>query len=214
MQDVHPLRAILEEAARGRFPGPDGGVTFLPPPPGGSQAVCGFTAHHVIAADVSREEALERLDGSDLGGALNPGFLSWLGRRLGAAPGSLDVVLAAAGVAGEPDDALQRVSGIEHDRLRRAERSRDDLTVYADADRQAILILGRGLAGRLEVSLEIDASARGHGLGRRMLLAARALVPDGEVVFAQVAPGNAASLRAFQAAGFTPIGSEVLFLTA
>jgi RimJ/RimL family protein N-acetyltransferase len=33
-------------------------------------------------------------------------------------------------------------------------------------------------------------------------------------VFAQVAPGNAASLRAFLAAGFRPIGSEVLFLTS
>ena len=37
---------------------------------------------------------------------------------------------------------------------------------------------------------------------------------DGDVVFAQVAPGNAASLRAFLAAGFSPIGSEVLFLTS
>jgi hypothetical protein len=27
-----------------------------------------------------------------------------------------------------------------------------------------------------------------------------------------VAPGNAASLRAFLAAGFAPVGSEVLFL--
>ena len=32
------------------------------------------------------------------------------------------------------------------------------------------------------------------------------------VVFAQVAPGNAASLRAFLRAGFDPIGSEALFL--
>lgn len=46
-----------------------------------------------------------------------------------------------------------------------------------------------------------------------MLLAARALVPEGEIAFAQVAPGNASSLRAFLAAGFSPIGSEVLFLT-
>jgi RimJ/RimL family protein N-acetyltransferase len=40
------------------------------------------------------------------------------------------------------------------------------------------------------------------------------LIPKGDVVFAQVAPGNAASLRAFLAAGFRPIGSEVLFLTS
>jgi len=34
---------------------------------------------------------------------------------------------------------------------------------------------------------------------------------SGEPLFAQVAPGNAASLRAFLAAGFVPIGAEVLF---
>jgi len=42
----------------------------------------------------------------------------------------------------------------------------------------------------------------------------QASIPEGDVVFAQVAPGNAASLRAFLAAGFRPIGSEVLFLTS
>jgi hypothetical protein len=36
------------------------------------------------------------------------------------------------------------------------------------------------------------------------------LVPAGEPVFAAVAPGNACSLRAFLAAGFTPVGSEVI----
>ncbi|HEV2894220.1 MAG TPA: class I SAM-dependent methyltransferase [Actinomycetota bacterium] len=40
---------------------------------------------------------------------------------------------------------------------------------------------------------------------------ARHLVPPGEVLFAQVAPGNAASLRVVEAAGFRPIGAEVLF---
>jgi hypothetical protein len=37
----------------------------------------------------------------------------------------------------------------------------------------------------------------------------QAIEPD-QWVFAQVAPGNAASLRAFLACGFRPIGSEVL----
>ena len=38
------------------------------------------------------------------------------------------------------------------------------------------------------------------------------LVTRGERVFMQVAPGNVASLRAVLAAGFHPIGAEVLFL--
>jgi hypothetical protein len=36
------------------------------------------------------------------------------------------------------------------------------------------------------------------------------LLPAGEQVWAQVAPGNAASVRAALAAGFRPVGAEVL----
>ncbi|MBZ9642391.1 GNAT family N-acetyltransferase, partial [Streptomyces sp. PSKA30] len=35
----------------------------------------------------------------------------------------------------------------------------------------------------------------------------------GEPVWAQVSAGNARSLRALQAAGYRPVGSEALFLT-
>ena len=45
----------------------------------------------------------------------------------------------------------------------------------------------------------------------RLAIAARGCVPEGEPLFAQVAPGNAASVRSVLAAGFRPIGSEVLF---
>jgi RimJ/RimL family protein N-acetyltransferase len=41
--------------------------------------------------------------------------------------------------------------------------------------------------------------------------AAAGLVPAGEPLWAQVAPGNAASLRALAAAGFVPVAAEVLF---
>ena len=44
--------------------------------------------------------------------------------------------------------------------------------------------------------------------------AARHLVPAGEPLWAQVAPANAASVRAFLAAGFTPVGAEVLLAAA
>ena len=94
----------------------------------------------------------------------------------------------------------------------RAERHREDVSVYSDPDETAVVVLGSGLAGRREISLDVEEAARGRGLGRRLVLAARTLVPEEEFVFAQVAPGNAASLRAFLAAGFTPIGSEMLFL--
>jgi hypothetical protein len=37
-----------------------------------------------------------------------------------------------------------------------------------------------------------------------------AMTPQGELLFAAVAPGNARSLRSFLSRGFVPIGSEVL----
>jgi GNAT superfamily N-acetyltransferase len=75
------------------------------------------------------------------------------------------------------------------------------------------VILGRGLAGRLEVSVEVEPEHRGAGLGRAMAEAARALAAPGELLFAQVSPGNVASVRAFLAAGYRPVCGEVLFLT-
>jgi hypothetical protein len=92
---MHPLRALLEEAAGGRFPPPDGGVRVLPAPPGRSNAVVAFTAHHVIAVDVEPDETLAHLPSPDLGAPVNAKFLAWLGSRLGSPPGSLDVVLGA-----------------------------------------------------------------------------------------------------------------------
>jgi hypothetical protein len=49
------------------------------------------------------------------------------------------------------------------------------------------------------------------GVVELLAAAGRHLTPLGEPLFAQVATGNAASLRAVQAAGFRPIGAEVLF---
>ena len=76
----------------------------------------------------------------------------------------------------------------------------------------AVVVVGHGLAGRTEVAIEVDPAARGAGLGVRTLVDSRRLAGEDEVVFAQVAPGNAASLRAFLRAGFEPIGCEVLFV--
>jgi hypothetical protein len=52
-------------------------------------------------------------------------------------------------------------------------------------------------------------SPRSHGV---LGFAARHLVPHGELVWAQVAPGNAASVRAILAAGFAPVGAEALLV--
>jgi RimJ/RimL family protein N-acetyltransferase len=72
--------------------------------------------------------------------------------------------------------------------------------------------MGRGLALRAEVAIEVAEDGRRRGVASRALVEARRLVAPGEALYAQTAPGNAASLRAFLRAGFQPIGSEVLFL--
>ena len=68
-------------------------------------------------------------------------------------------------------------------------------------------------AGLTELSVELEPSARGQGRGVALVRAAVAAAPEG-LVLAAVAPGNAASLRAFLAAGFTVLGSTQLLRPA
>jgi GNAT superfamily N-acetyltransferase len=182
------------------------------PPAGAVDAVLAFTAHHVVAAGVEPALVAARLPEGDLTAPMSPGFLGWLGEQLGSLPGSLDVVLAARGLGGEPP--LELGAGVDpdrHPRAARALRYRGDLEVWTSPDGAGVLVLGRGLAGRREVSFEVDPGRRNRGLGRLLVAAARHLTPPGEPLFAQVAPGNAASLRVVEVAGFRPIGAEVLF---
>ncbi len=206
----HRLADLLDEAARGRFPPADERVEVLPAPPGAAMAVVAFTGHHVVAADVDADWVARRLPDGDLLAPMSPRFLAALGAELHRRDDGLDVVLAAAGLEGVAE--LAEVFGCDHPRAVRAQRHRCDVRVFAAVAGAATVILGRGLALRTEVAVEVDEDARGRGVAGRALLEARRLVGPGEVVFAQVAPGNAASLRAFLRAGFQPIGCEVLFV--
>jgi GNAT superfamily N-acetyltransferase len=143
-------------------------------------------------------------------------FLAWLSDRLGTAPGVLDNVLVAPARPGRADDValVPRDDLAGHPRVARATRYRTDLHVFTDPSGAAVLLIGRGLAGRWEMAFEVEGDARGRGLGRALAAAAPTLIPEGEYVFAQASPGNAASVRAVLAAGYRPIGSEVLFARA
>ena len=99
-----------------------------------------------------------------------------------------------------------------HPRVARALRYRDHVRIWEVPG--GIVMLGRGVAGRWEVAMEVDPDHRGRGLGRELAAAARHLVPDGSPLWAQITPGNAASVRAFLAAGYQPVGSEVLLRAA
>ncbi len=208
---THPVRELLDAIAAGRLPPADGAVLVHPQPPGPSAAVLGFTAHHVVCADVGPDWVGENLDPDDLGAPMKSAFLAALATLLRRPSGSLDVVLVASGLAGEPPVDLVPLAG-DHPRLVRARRYRQEINAYAVATLPGALVLvGRGFAGRWETAFEVPPQARGRGLGRGLARAARHLVGPGESVWAQVAPGNAASLRAVLAAGYLPVGAEVLF---
>lgn len=211
MTQAHPLAVILEAAGRGHFPTPDGTVDFFPAPPHYPAAVVAFTAHSVVAADLPADEVASHLDPDDFGASMSAPFLTWLGQRIGAKPGVLDVTLVHVGGGDAEISLVPRPDLDAHPRVELALSKRDGVRVYSDPSGHGLITLGRGLAGRRELSVEVDESARDAGLGRKLIAAGRALVPPGEVVFAQVSPGNARSLRAFLAVGFRPIGSEVLF---
>ena len=194
--------------AGGRPPAADGAVTVLPRAAGGAAAaVLGFTAHHVVAADVDPGWVRSVLPPGSLSAPLSARFLAALADRVGAEPGAFDAVLVAPAAA-VPLPGLVPAAAAGHPRMARADRYRVDVRAYAVDG--ALLVLGRGLAGRWEVAVEVDPAYRGRGLGRRLAAAAPGLVPPGEPLWAQVAPANVASLRAFLAAGYRAVGAEVL----
>ena len=202
------LRGLLDGVAAGRFPPPDGGVTVLGQPSPRDAGVIAFTAHSVVFADVTPAWVRDRLPAGDVAAPLGPAFLGTLAGRLGRQAGCVDMLAVAPAAAGPPQLPMALIGGSEHPRVRRALRFRDGLSIWAGDG--AIVMIGRGVAGRWEVAVEVEPGCRGRGVGRAAIAAARHLVPDGQPVWAQIAPGNAASVRAFLAAGFQPAGAEVL----
>jgi len=201
----HPLRRRLDAAAHGRFPAVDGVAEILPLDPWGTGAVVEFTGHAYVLTNLPIDE-IERFAPDGFGRATQPRFLTHLAGP-GGSIGSIDAVLVRFGRGG--DITVPRAVGADdHPRVRRAHQHRRDVHVYGD-DR-GIVCVGNGLLGRTEVSVELTGVAHGGLAGRELLLGVVDGLPAEMPVFAQVAPGNAASLRMFLACGFVPIGSEVL----
>ncbi|MFI8088577.1 GNAT family N-acetyltransferase [Streptomyces sp. NPDC086080] len=206
------LKEILDKAARGVFPAADGRTTVVDQPSARDAGVLAFTAHSVVFTDEDPAWVRRTLAGADcdaLAATMNVRFLAAFTERTGRRTDTIDVMTVAEPLPGGPPPALEEIGDPGHPRVVSARRRRDDVRVWtADG---GVLILGRGLAGRLEVAVEVPEEARHRGLGRRLARAARRLA-GGEPVWAQISPGNARSLRAFQAAGYRPVGSEALFL--
>lgn len=201
---THPIAAALLAAADGRFPPVDGLVEAVPPYLDGVEAVVCFTGHALVATALPLAELLAA--GADgFGGATSPSVVTLLAGPDGSVD-VLDALLVARGSGGGSLPARPDLA--DHPRVRHARGWRDDVRVFGDE--HGLVTLARGLGGLCELSFEVIPDRRGRGHGRALLREALALVPAGEPVFAAVAPGNAASLRAALAAGFTPIGSVQL----
>ncbi|WP_328905978.1 GNAT family N-acetyltransferase [Streptomyces sp. NBC_00234] len=204
------LADVLAAAARGTFPPPDGSTTVVGQPSARDAGVLALTAHSVVFTDEDPEwvrATLAATPGDPLAATMNPYFLSALMARSGRGMNTIDLLTVADALPGEPEPGLREIADPEHPRVVRAMRYRDEVRVWA-AD-GGVVVLGRGVAGRWEAGIEVDEAARGRRLGERLALAARHLVPDA-VVWAQQSPGNARSVRTFQAAGFRAVGAEAL----
>jgi GNAT superfamily N-acetyltransferase len=210
------LADILRGIERGVFPAPDLSITVVPAPSDRDTCVIGLTAHIVVAADLDPAWVAEQLDLDDIAAPLNPPFLYALEQLTGREVNGIDAMLVAPALT-EPAERVEltndltEITDLDRPRIRRAQRYRDDVRAYTDPY-GGLVLTGLGLAGRHECALEVPEDSRGKGHGRRLARAARALVAPGTHIWAQVTPGNAASLRAFLAAGYLPVGSEALLV--
>ncbi|MGH8825586.1 MAG: hypothetical protein ACRDVN_14095 [Jiangellaceae bacterium] len=198
---THVLARVLTDAAHGRFPEPDGTVEVVPPWLAGVEGVVALTGRAYVATDLRADDVLSQ-DPDGFGSALDPGFVAWL-----AGPGGwcdcLDVLVVAlaTGTGGPP----RRDDLDDHRRTRHASQVRGEVVVHGDE--RGMVTLGAGIGGLAEIGVEVPADARARGVGRALVADALGLVAAGEPVLGAVAPGNAASLRAFLAAGFAPLGA-------
>lgn len=204
--EEHPLADALVSAAEGRFPPADGVVELVGADAAGTEAVVEFTAHTFVLTDWPGAAGV--LAGRDaFGGATAVDAIAALVGPGGSA-GSLDMVLVRRAGVAVPDPLGPTDRYDDHPRVVRSRSHRRDVRVYGDDD--GLVTVGRGIVGRTEVSVELTGSSPAGGVGRRLVERALSHLPADEWVFAQVAPGNAASVRAFLALGFRPIGSEIL----
>ncbi len=210
------LLALFHAAARGQFPPGDNSTAHLPSPTSPTDGVFAFFGHHVIASDVA-PSFVEEWTARDPFALSDVRFLAALADQLGVAPGIYDAVFAAIGEGASAVDGLTETADRSHPRVVRALRYRDPRTirVYTYESGAGTLVMGRGVAGRMEAAYEVDPSARAHGIGARLIDAARRLAPVDEPVFLQVSPGNVWSMKALaRLQGWTSVGSEVLYLRA
>jgi hypothetical protein len=216
----HPLAALLHEAARRRFPAPDGALRVFPPLDGPCDAAVAFTGHSAVAADVPEEWVRERVpegwsDEHQHPGTVSVRFLHALAERLGVtAPLGANILLAAVKPAQSgPRAALGPSERIQADWA----GFRSDVVAYETADGAGVINLGRGPGGRLDLWVGLEGAEASYlrpatmSRGRDLLRAARTVATDD--LFASVPVYDARALSTFLAGGFHVVAAEALLLT-
>jgi GNAT superfamily N-acetyltransferase len=210
------LLSLFHAAARGQYPPGDHSTTHLASPASPTDGVFAFFGHHVIASNVE-PSFVDEWTSQDPFALSDVRFLAALADRLGVAPGIYDAVFAAIGEGASEVEGLIETADRSHPRVVRALRYRDPATirVYTYDAGAGTLVMGRGVAGRMEAAYEVAPTSRTRGIGRRLIDAARCLAPLDEPVFMQISPGNVWSMKALaRVEGWTSVGSEVLYLRA
>lgn len=206
---LHPLAAALRAAAAGVFPDGDTPVRVVPPPPHLAGAVVTFSGCTYIAADVDLADVEARLGPDPLVGPVRPSFLEWLAAAVGGHAHNNEIVVAGTGTGSVPASLAREPRWQAHERARHGAVLRREIDGWSYAGGAGIVLVGKGLVDRWELAYEASPGTP-PGTGRALAAAALGTVPAGEPLFAQIAPGHARSIRAVLAAGYRPIGGEVL----
>lgn len=215
----HPLAVMLDDAAAGFFPQADGRVDVFAAPSGPCDVVIAFSGHAVIAGDVDPAWVRQHVQHGWYGEhdhhpAIGPHFIAALSERLGSPPAGISMLLAAAPIAPE-------CAGELHPGRHEASSWSDYRTDVRDFDYRGYsgsgsISIGRGPAGRWDVWIghsSIPGPRSATLRGRELLATAKTLVPAGSPLYASVPIHSARSIRMSLAAGFRPLGAEVLFCT-
>lgn len=214
----HPFTRVLVDAASGSFPDYDRTVEVVGSLPGPCDAVAFLPGHTVVAADVSQRWLDEQGEDhrnrplTDRSTGLAMG-LAALREELGNPHTYVSVVAAAPYRAAMLRGRVHRHEG-RANQAWAAYRTEVESHIYEGVGTRGRIDLGRGPGGRMDIFVQVDSSHQtGGSASRDLLVTAKTLIPPGERLFASAPVHDIRALRTMLAGGFTPICTEVLFLT-
>jgi hypothetical protein len=213
----HAFSRIMRDAAFGSYPPHDRTAEIVGALPGPCDAVAFMPGHTVVAADVDQDWLYDKLKYQQNRESNDPStglglFLAAMADRLGNPPMYASVLTVAPHRA-----AMRRGQLTEQGGAHRGWADyRTDVRSYryTAGTTQGNVDMGIGPGGRWDVYVRVDSSQQGGGgPSRELLSTALTMVPAGEQLFGSAPVHDTRALRTMLSGGFTPICTEVLFLT-